>query len=113
MAHLAKLKNLRWSHLNETPITDAGLAHLANMTSLEQLDLPFRITDAGLPHLAGLANLEDVWIDGEQITEEAAAKLKRALPKGDVRLSRHYLVGPRPKLRRTDDGHGEHGLPQR
>jgi internalin A len=40
-------------------VTDAGLAHLAGLTSLQELNLwDTQVTDAGLAHLAGLTSLQ-------------------------------------------------------
>jgi hypothetical protein len=46
-------------------VTDAGLAHLARLTSLQTLVLSeTQVTDAGLAHLAGLKSLQslNLWI---------------------------------------------------
>ena len=44
---------------NPGPITDYGLAHLASLTSLEQLDISMsRVTDSGLTELRHLHNLK-------------------------------------------------------
>jgi hypothetical protein len=42
-------------------VTDAGLAHLARLTSLQELNLEStQVTDAGLAHLAGLTSLQEL-----------------------------------------------------
>ena len=38
-------------------VTDDGLAHVAKLKQLEELDLPESITPDGLKHLTGLTNL--------------------------------------------------------
>jgi serine/threonine protein kinase/Leucine-rich repeat (LRR) protein len=71
--------------LRSKQVTDAGLAHLQNLTELESLDLggarPF--TDAGLAHLRGLSNLHDLNLTDTSLTNaglphlKGLAKLKR------------------------------------
>ena len=47
--HLKGLTKLQELHLNETKVTDAGLAHLKDLTNLQTLNLRFtQVTDAGL-----------------------------------------------------------------
>ena len=51
-------------------ITDAGVKHLASLTSLKKLELlrvP-ELTDATLAHIAGLTNLEEITLSGTSIT---------------------------------------------
>ena len=53
-----------------TNVTDAGLAHLADMDSLKKLYLNYtKITDAGLAHLKNLKNLEWLELRNTQITD--------------------------------------------
>ena len=79
-----RLKRL---HLSVTRITDAGLVHLAGLTSLELLDLSrTRVTDAGLVHLAGLTNLKVVDLSGTRITDEGVSALMRTRPNLGVQL---------------------------
>lgn len=47
--------------LKNPPITDAGLAVLGQITTLEYLDLPVGITDAGLAELTRLERLRHLW----------------------------------------------------
>ncbi len=87
-----RLKKLR---LSGTPITGAGLAHLAELSSLEELDLSecgqltddamvhlgrfvalrdlnlwrVGITDQGVRHLAGLTALERLNLDNTRLTD--------------------------------------------
>ncbi len=72
LPHLAKLPALRVLYLSGTKVTDAGLAHLAGMKSLEDLsiggDAGSDITDAGLAHLKNLTNLRDLSIYSKKIT---------------------------------------------
>ena len=64
-----------------TPITDAGLAHLSGMKSLRTLDLRGgKITDASLDNLSGLSGLRNLWLKNTTVTDAGIAKLKKALP---------------------------------
>ena len=51
---------------SENPaITDAGMVHLAQINSLEYLDLPnYGITDKGLVPISNLKNLKHLWVCG-------------------------------------------------
>ena len=57
--------------LEENDIDDAAMAHIGNMTSLENLDLEenARITDAGLVHLRKLTNLKVLALNATGITD--------------------------------------------
>ena len=56
LAHLAGLTSLKDLNLWRVGITDEGVKHLAGLTSLERLNLDnTQLTDAGLQHLAGPA----------------------------------------------------------
>jgi hypothetical protein len=53
-----KVARPRRLYLNGTPITDAGMAHLADLSELEILELrETKIGDAGLHHLARMTQL--------------------------------------------------------
>ena len=55
--------------LKRVAVTDRGLAHLARVKSLEQLDLSeTAVTDAGLPHLESLRRLEQLDLTGTRVT---------------------------------------------
>ena len=56
-------------NLTSTKITDAGLVHLAGLTSLQELILRnTQITDPGLVQLAGLTSLQMLNLHNTQIT---------------------------------------------
>ena len=68
-----------------TQITDAGLVHLKDLTSLKDLYLDgSQITGAGLVHLKDLASLTTLGLDGTKITDAGLAEIKAALPNCDI-----------------------------
>lgn len=81
LAHLAPLKSLEKLHLERTKITDAGLEHLKGLENLRYLNLyGTAVTDAGIDHLAGLKNLERLYVWETKVTEAGIEKIKQALP---------------------------------
>ena len=62
-------------------VSDAGLVHLKEMTTLRRLYLSeTSITKAGLVHLKGLAKLQTVHPDGSRATDTDVNELQQALP---------------------------------
>lgn len=81
LAHLERLTTLQALSLNETHVTDAGLAHLKRLTNLHELDLRHtQVTDGGLAHLAALMSLQELSLDATQVTDAGLTHLK-ALPR--------------------------------
>ncbi|MBI3861953.1 MAG: hypothetical protein HY290_08650 [Planctomycetia bacterium] len=59
------------------PITDAGLANLSRMTSLQHLDLNgSQISDAGLEHAGKLVRLHNLDLSNTQVTDAGLASLR-------------------------------------
>jgi hypothetical protein len=85
---LLRLPRLRvLVHRGNSSITDAGLQHLATLSTLEVLDLEWSsaITGRGLRSVARLLNLR--WLDlsfCSAITREDVDELQRALPHCEV-----------------------------
>ena len=82
------LTQLRVLGLADNRITDEGLAHLEELTKLEQLDLEDNpeITDEGLEHLDGLIRLKVVDFLGTNVTKVGVSKLQKALPNTQIVL---------------------------
>lgn len=77
LAHVANLTQLEALDLSGTKITDEGLVHLQRLRKLRVLDLSgTEITDAGLTHLRGLRQLEALNLGETRVTDEGLAKLK-------------------------------------
>jgi hypothetical protein len=66
-------------------VTDAGLAHLSNLSELDFLDLRRNnITDAGLVHLEGLTKLKNLYLIGTNVTPAGVKKLQQKLPNAKI-----------------------------
>lgn len=92
LAHLKGLTSLEWLGVHGGRVTDAGLVHLKGLTKLERLGLDgSQMTDAGFEHLEGLANLAHLQLYGTKVTEKGVASFQRVLPKVKV------VYGPYPR----------------
>lgn len=101
LAHLADLTNLTNLNLSANPrITDDGMEHLARLPRLAVLRLfSTGVSDGGLAHLGRLTSLEVLNLSGTEITDAGLAHLK-----GLVRLRSLTLGGemiPTPSLGST------------
>ena len=68
-----------------TAVTDEGLVHLKQLTSLKRLDLiGCKITDEGLVHLKQLTNLQKLILYRTNITDAGVADLQMALPNCEI-----------------------------
>ena len=88
MAFLAALTNLQDLNLEDTSITDAGLAQLKALTKLTRLNISgTEVTDAGLAHLKAVKSLKEIKLPiNEKITDAGEGDLRKALP--DLKVSR-------------------------
>ena len=76
LAHLSNLTNLTILQLYDTEVSDAGLAHLSNLTNLTELDLSrTQVSDAGLAHLSGLTNLTRLKLSDTELSDAGLAHL--------------------------------------
>jgi hypothetical protein len=87
LEHLQELSNLQALWLNNSQITDAGLEHLKGLTKLEVLWLDdTRITDAGLGHIKGLTNLKKLRLNNIRITDGGLECLRESTKLKDLDL---------------------------
>ena len=92
------LRHTEFLWLRGPTFTDAGLAHLKDLTSLQGLDLwQTQIGGAGLTQLEGLKKLRTVLVHGTPITDVAALELEKARP--GVHIVRKEEM-PDPALRK-------------
>jgi len=81
MACIGKMKNLFELHLDGTSVTDAGLKHLRGMSNLSTLSLAHtQIADVALQHIENLHSLVNLDVRETDVTDAGLAELKRALP---------------------------------
>ena len=80
LVYISGMTKLRKLDLSSNPgtgkITDAGMVHLKNLKSLEQLKLPYGgISDVGLSHLTELSSLKKLNVYSDSVTDEGLANL--------------------------------------
>ena len=70
LVHVGNLTSLQELWLVGTAVTDAGLVHLGNLTSLQRLWLTrTAVTDAGLVHVGNLTSLQELRLDDTAVTD--------------------------------------------
>lgn len=76
LAGLSRLPNLRVLHLDRTAVTSDGLASLRGLPNLEELYLmKSKVSDFGLEYLARLPKLELLYLDQTQVTDVGLERL--------------------------------------
>ena len=98
LAHLANIKSLTQLHLERTAVTDAGLAHLSGLENLEYLNLyGTQITDAGLAHLQNLKKLKKLYVWQTGVTKAGAEQLTASIPELYINRGADAEPGPPTK----------------
>jgi hypothetical protein len=70
LASITRLPNLKFLNLQGTPVGDEGLAHLSKLGSLKGLDVGrSKVTDAGLARLAGHPGLESLCLWSTKVSD--------------------------------------------
>lgn len=78
MAAVKGWKKLKRINLRGTKVTDTTLEHLANVTTLESIDVGFaQITDVGLDRLTPLVNLKELVVGGNKLTDMGLQSLRQ------------------------------------
>lgn len=81
LAHVTKLSSLQRLYLDHTAITDRGLVHLAALPDLEFVNLyATAVSDAGLAHFQKLARLKTLHVGATKVTAAGIAFLRQAVP---------------------------------
>ncbi|MCX6866910.1 MAG: hypothetical protein NTV46_11980 [Verrucomicrobia bacterium] len=102
LAALAPFVKLRKLQLQNTGITDAGLAHLRQLSELEVVNLyGTGATDDGLQSLTSLKHLQKIYLWQSKVTEEGAGKFCEALPGVEINLG--LTEKPQPAEAPTKD----------
>jgi beta-lactamase regulating signal transducer with metallopeptidase domain/Leucine-rich repeat (LRR) protein len=96
LAQLTGLPVLKELHLaSQERVTDAGLAHVAKIQSLEQLSIGGpRITDTGMSHLAKLTGLENLSLSNCRVSDAGLAELRPLKSLRSLYLHRTRVTGP-------------------
>jgi Ran GTPase-activating protein (RanGAP) involved in mRNA processing and transport len=93
--HLKELTNLKFLHLRNTQISDAGLVHLKGLTKLERLDLrDTQVTDAGVSELQKALPNCKISLLTDQMTEEQRLQKVGVKSLHRCRSTRHELSIP-------------------
>ncbi|MXY07495.1 MAG: hypothetical protein F4Y61_02465 [Rhodothermaceae bacterium] len=78
---IADLPHVTRLHLQQTSVTDEGLAHLSNLEYLEYLNLyGTAVSDSGLVHLEELPELQSLYLWQTNTTEAGTERLQSAVP---------------------------------
>jgi len=81
IAFLAPLQNLRELDLSFTSLSDAGASHLGSLTNLSYLDISLTsVSDASVPSLSKLRNLKVLRVRDSGISRMGRKQLEQALP---------------------------------
>jgi CheY-like chemotaxis protein len=76
LAHVAQLTDLEELHLDHTAVSDAGIRLLVGLHRLRILDLKgTQVTDAGLAHLRSLTALQGLYLTRTAVTNEGLRHL--------------------------------------
>lgn len=91
LARIADQQGVKSLLLKGAQATDQGLAHLRNLTSLEDLYVwdSILVSDAGVENLKGLVNLRNLHLDNSKITDDGFLKLARLKKLEHLVLEKH------------------------
>lgn len=76
MAHLAEMATLEWLDVEENEVTDDGLGYLAGLTRLKHLNLTrTKITNAGLATVGAMSLLEELYLSHTSTSDDGIPHL--------------------------------------
>jgi internalin A len=89
LASVGRLSRLDSVWIQGSNVTDAGLAHLRDLTRLNRLGLCWNkgVTDGGLVHLRGLENLEALYLIETGVEGPGLAQLARLSRLNDLQIA--------------------------
>jgi hypothetical protein len=89
LKYLGRMDGLRILSLYESPVTDTGLAYLAGLRDLQELNLACcrRVTDEGLRHVAELHGLKRLDLSATSITDSGLGDLARMPQLAELKIS--------------------------
>jgi Leucine-rich repeat (LRR) protein len=95
LASLTQIPSLEFMELYYGKFTDEGLAHLAELGGLKHLAIPncHSFTDAGLKHLVKLRSLEELNIGSGALTDAGMFDLAQVTSLRDLRLFNARSIG--------------------
>lgn len=109
LAPFVKLRNLQ---LQNTGLTDAGMPHLGQLPALEVVNLyGTGVTDAGLQYLTDLKHLKKIFLWQSKVTENGAKQLRDAIPGVEVNLG--LSDTPKPDEAATKDNPAKPAVPDK
>lgn len=87
--HLSEFNKLKWIHVYDAPVTDAGCSHLIGLESLERIELlATLLTKESLPALERIGNLTELSIGSEYLERADADTLRKSMPNTKIRISK-------------------------
>jgi internalin A len=95
LANLKNLEKLAFRTIGYTQITDTGLASLAGLAKLREINLngSVKVTDVGIGHFAKLMHLQKIDLGRTAVTAESAKILGKLPALTEVQIV-HSRVGP-------------------
>lgn len=104
VAHLANLDRLEMFELTSSVVTDAGLESLAKLPSLRQLRISCLATEDGLARVASIPAMKYLTIGSPALTEVAVERVRAKSPHLDSIQLMPFELENRPVSRSTSDG---------
>ncbi len=99
LAHLKELTGLHSLNLSGTQFTDAGLVHLEGLTGLKVLNLgSTKFTDAGLVYFGRLTGLRTLILNCTKVTDARLQRLEGPMARSHLRVKSNSELRLLPKI---------------